>query len=142
MKKMILIGPVGCGKTTLSQAITDEKIAYKKTQSVDICHGDIIDTPGEYLEMTRMRGALMTTSADAEVVILVQSARDEKIFFSPSFGGAFAKDVIGVVTQIDVATSNEVERTKKVLEMAGANRIFAVSSFTGEGIDNLREYLS
>lgn len=49
MKKIILMGRVGCGKTTLTQALRGKKIHYHKTQYIN--HYDvIIDTPGEYAE--------------------------------------------------------------------------------------------
>ena len=46
MKKIIFMGKTGCGKTTLTQAMRGERIAYHKTQYIN--HFDcIIDTPGE-----------------------------------------------------------------------------------------------
>ena len=39
MKNIIFIGTIGCGKTTLSQAIKGEKISYKKTQAVEVVGG-------------------------------------------------------------------------------------------------------
>ena len=44
MKKIILMGRSGCGKTTLTQALKGETIQYRKTQYIN--HYDvIIDTP-------------------------------------------------------------------------------------------------
>ena len=34
MKKTMLIGRTGCGKTTLTQKLMNEEVKYKKTQSV------------------------------------------------------------------------------------------------------------
>ena len=34
MKKIMLIGRTGCGKTTLTQKLNDEEVRYKKTQAV------------------------------------------------------------------------------------------------------------
>ncbi len=53
MKKTILIGVSGCGKTTLVQRLNDEELKYKKTQMVEH-HLNFIDTPGEYLERRNM----------------------------------------------------------------------------------------
>ena len=36
MKKVIFIGNIGCGKTTLSQAILGDELEYKKTQAVEV----------------------------------------------------------------------------------------------------------
>lgn len=45
MKKIILIGRSGAGKTTLTQALKGEEIKYHKTQYVNYFEC-IIDTPG------------------------------------------------------------------------------------------------
>ena len=53
MKKLILIGRVAAGKTTLTQALLGEDIKYYKTQSIH--YGEtIIDTPGEYTELRQI----------------------------------------------------------------------------------------
>ena len=57
MKRVIFIGNIACGKTTLGQVILGEKIEYKKTQAVELLGSDILDTPGEYLELNHYRGA-------------------------------------------------------------------------------------
>ena len=62
--------------------------------------------------------------------------------FSPGYGGSFAKDVIGIVTKIDIATPLQIERAEKMLRMAGARKIFRISSYTGEGVQELAEYLA
>ena len=43
MKKTMLIGRTGCGKTTLTQKLMDEEVKYKKTQAVSY-KNKIIDT--------------------------------------------------------------------------------------------------
>ncbi|MCI8915290.1 MAG: hypothetical protein HFF26_01265 [Oscillospiraceae bacterium] len=50
------------------------------------------------------------------------------------------RPVIGIVTQIDQEKGN-IERAHHWLEMAGANPIFHVSSYTGEGIWQILNYL-
>ena len=61
MKKILLVGKSGCGKTTLTQRINGENIEYKKTQMVTHSK-DIMDSPGEYLENRSMYNALIITS--------------------------------------------------------------------------------
>lgn len=142
LKKIILIGTIGCGKTTLSQALTDDQQKYEKTQAVQIRGETILDTPGEYLERTAMRGALMITSAEAEIVALLQSATEPRAMFSPCYAGCFAKEVIGIVTKIDAASAKQIEDAEKKLQIAGAEKIFRVSSLTGEGLEELKQYLA
>lgn len=47
MKKIMLVGRSGAGKTTLTQAMKGKKITYHKTQYINN-YDVIIDTPGEY----------------------------------------------------------------------------------------------
>ena len=65
-RRIIMIGRSMAGKTTLCQYLSDQQLKYKKTQAVEIINKNMIDTPGEYLERTYMRGALMVSAADAD----------------------------------------------------------------------------
>ena len=47
MKKLIFIGNIACGKTTLCQRLNGMEMSYKKTQALEVIH-ETIDTPGEY----------------------------------------------------------------------------------------------
>ena len=66
--RVILIGRTTAGKTTLCQRISHEELNYRKTQTITVVNGRMIDTPGEYLERRSFRGALMVSSVDADVV--------------------------------------------------------------------------
>jgi len=142
MKRVIFVGTIGCGKTTLGQALLGEDIKYKKTQSVEILGNCILDTPGEYLELVKLRGALMMTAVDANTIVLLQSAIESRSMYSPAYAGAFAKDVIGVVTKTDLATEEEIERAEQILKVAGADPIFRVSSTERTGISELMDFLT
>ena len=102
MKKTMLIGRTGCGKTTLTQKLMNEEVKYKKTQSVTY-KSKIIDTPGEYVENKMFYKSLLVLSADAKLIVLVQSAIDGATLFPPKFSTMFPrKEVIGVITKIDL----------------------------------------
>ncbi|MBO5099602.1 MAG: ethanolamine utilization protein EutP, partial [Clostridia bacterium] len=73
MRKIMLTGRSECGKTTLTQALKGNKIAYQKTQSID--HGEfLIDTPGEYIQDRHLGAAVALYAYEAEVVGLLLSA--------------------------------------------------------------------
>ena len=57
MKKLILMGRVAAGKTTLTQALKGEQLHYCKTQYIDYMD-PIIDTPGEYMQVHGLGAAL------------------------------------------------------------------------------------
>lgn len=139
MKKIILNGRVGCGKTTLTQALKGEKIQYYKTQYIN--HYDvIIDTPGEYAENKELARALILYSYEADVVGLLASALEEYSLYSPNLVSMATRPVIGIVTQIDMPGARP-DWAELFLKNAGCKDIFFVSSVTGEGIKELLEYL-
>lgn len=138
MKKILLIGKTGCGKTTLTQRINGEEIKYKKTQMITI-EKDIFDTPGEYLENKFMYSALIISSYDSDVIGLVQAANDSENMFPPSFSSAFTKPVIGIITKSDL--DGNLQSAKENLINAGAERIFLLSSYEDKGVEELIEYL-
>jgi len=134
--RIILIGPVSSGKTTLSQRITNREIVDNKTQALSLIDDFIFDTPGEDFEMVHYRGAITVTSAEADIVIFVQNPIEDNSAFPPAYASLFCKPVFGVITKSDVANKTQIKRARKQLEMAGAQKVFVVSSITGEGIDD------
>lgn len=55
------MGAIGCGKTTLCQALRGEAIVYDKTQAVEF-HPEMIDTPGEFILHRQYYAALTVTA--------------------------------------------------------------------------------
>ncbi len=139
MRKLILIGRVAAGKTTLRQALMGEKPHYYKTQYIQYTDV-IIDTPGEYTELRNLSGPLALYAYEADVVGLVLSADEPYSIFNPCISSVVNKEVIGLITGIDKPRAN-VERVRRWLKLAGCRRIFAVSSYTREGIDELLDFL-
>lgn len=113
---------------------------YNKTQAIEF-HDRIIDTPGEFIQHRNYYSALLTTAVEAQLIVLMASAVEPKQTFSPLFASAFAKPCIGIITKIDLATTEEIQRTKKQLELAGAKKFFMISATTNQGIDELIDYL-
>lgn len=138
MKKILLMGKSGCGKTTLTQRINGENLEYKKTQMITHSN-DILDTPGEYLENRSMYNALIISSYDSDVIGMVLAKDDEDSMFPPGFSSAFTKPVIGIVTKAD--KEGDEKRAVESLKNAGATEIFILSSYENEGIEELIKYL-
>lgn len=141
-KIIILIGRSSAGKTTFCQYMNKEDMIYHKTQTIQIINGNIIDTPGEYLERGRMRGALTVASVDADIILLVQDATENGTMFPPAYAASFAKPSIGLVTKEDIATKEQVADAVHFLEMAGVDKVFVISSTKGTGFGELFEYLN
>ncbi len=139
MKKIILMGRSECGKTTLTQALKGDVISYQKTQYIN--HYDVvIDTPGEYAETTTLARALALYAYEADVVGLLLNATEPYSLYPPCCTACCTRPVIGIVTQIDHEKA-DVERAHNWLALAGCRPIFHVSSYTGEGIWQILDYL-
>lgn len=138
MLKVMLIGRVGCGKTTLKQRINNQNIKYEKTQTIQFDDG-VIDTPGEYLENRMYLHALLVTANDADVIVLLEDATKEDEVYSYGFKSAFTKEVIGIVTKVDEASEKQIARAHNHLKNAGASIIYNIG-FNDE--DQLKEFLT
>lgn len=139
MKKIILMGRSECGKTTLTQALNGDSIHYHKTQYINH-HNVVIDTPGEYAENNTLGRALALYSYEADVVGLLISATDSYSLFPPCVAASSTRPVIGIVTQIDEKGA-DVWQAENWLRLAGCETIFKVSSYTGEGVEQILDYL-
>ncbi len=136
MKRILLVGSVGCGKTTLLQRLRGGEFSYTKTESI-YTDGAVVDTPGEYLEMPWFKHALRLASFETELVVLLASATVAEAKFPPGFTTFFMPPSIGVVTKTDIADAAQVRTAGNHLRLAGATEIFEVSSITGDGIPAL-----
>ena len=133
----MLFGRVGAGKTTLTQALRGEEIKYYKTQYVNYLD-TVIDTPGEYAENHDLGAALCLYSYEADVVGLLIAADDEYSLFPPCITCMVNRDVIGIVTKKD---KGNPERAEKWLRLSGCKIVFMVDSLTGDGVENIINYL-
>ncbi len=137
MKKLILIGRSGVGKTTLAQALKGEETHYQKTQSVS--YGEfLIDTPGEYAENHDLGAALCLYSYEADVVALLIAADEQYSLFPPNITCMVNREVIGIVTKCDTA---DPVRAENWLRLSGCKTVFKVDSKTRKGIKQVLEHL-
>ena len=140
IKKLILIGRSEAGKTTLTQALRGEKIKYEKTQAISYSN-ILIDTPGEYIQSRQFGAALALYAYESDIVGLLASSTEPYSLFSPNITGMTTREVIGIVTKIDHPDARP-DLAESWLRLAGCEKVFRVSSVTGEGIDILLQHLS
>ncbi len=140
MKRILMVGSVACGKTTLCQRINGLDRVYRKTQSLEVIN-TTVDTPGEYLERRSMMRNLMTVAVDVDCVLFLMDPTQERFMFSPGHAFSFPVPVAGVVTKRDLVSEKEAAAAEELLRLAGADPVFRVSAETGEGIDQLMDFL-
>ena len=138
LKTILMVGRTEVGKTTLSNMLVYGSPSGLKTQSINRI-GNIIDTPGEFLENPVYYRAIMIHSYDADVVMLLQEAGSTETLFPPNFATAFNREVIGVITKIDNGKSTEEAR--KNLLAAGVEKIFVVSVYDEASVAALRAHI-
>ena len=100
---------------------------------------DILDSPGEYMENSRLYRALIVSSYDCDVIGLVHAVDEERNYFPPGFSSAFTKPAIGIITKADLP--GDIKKAEDILKNAGAEKIFIVSSYEEKGINELMKYL-
>jgi ethanolamine utilization protein EutP len=139
--KIIFMGRTGSGKTTLCQKLDALELKYKKTQSVEF-YNNAIDTPGEYMENRNYYRALIMTAVDAKLIAILGDPTVRDNYIPPAFAGTFAKEIIGIVTKINLADSQEdIKRVEMELRQAGAQKIFQVDTVEEIGVEELFRYI-
>ncbi|QMI05638.1 propanediol utilization protein PduV [Citrobacter sp. RHB25-C09] len=141
MKRMMLIGPSQCGKTSLTQCLRGESLQYQKTQAI-VWTAEAIDTPGEYLENRCLYSALLASACEANIIALVLNSNAEWSPFSPGFTVPMNRPTIGIITKSDLATPQQIARVTCWLDMSGAQRVFVTSAVDNSGLAELFAFLN
>ncbi|MGL5721124.1 MAG: EutP/PduV family microcompartment system protein [Brevinema sp.] len=142
MKKIMVVGPVGSGKSTLVNYFEHEHTDVLKTV-VPEYHNNMLDTPGEYVEHRVYYGNLQVISAECDCVALLVACDSHDIFFPPNIVQIFlGKPCIGIVSKIDLGTKEDRERCRELLHYAGVQTIFELSVKSGKGLEGLQKFIS
>ena len=136
----MFIGETDSGKSGLIRVLSGEAYAPRRAMAVEY-FGRFINTPGEFLENSRYYHALITSSADCDVLVMVQDATRPTSLFPALFAPIFNRPVVGAVTRSGEAGANP-ERARRFLESAGARRVVLTDFRTGSGLDELAAELS
>jgi ethanolamine utilization protein EutP len=139
--RAMLIGSIGAGKSTLTNALLGRPIEAVKTQSLHY-YDWIVDTPGEYVENPFFYKSIMATALEVTHVLFIQDATKRKITFPPSFASGISKLTIGVVTKAD---SEQADIEQAIFQLKNAmvqGPIVVTSSFNQQGIKEIRGLVS
>ncbi|MCO1604522.1 MULTISPECIES: EutP/PduV family microcompartment system protein [Desulfosporosinus] len=140
MGRILLIGGIGAGKTSLKQLLLNEQVSYQKTQMLDFSH-TFIDCPGEYLEIPRFYHVLIDASHRVSEIWALQDATKQRSFYPPKFSKVFRKPIIGIITKMDLPKAN-IKQATAFLNYAGIEEPFYSTSIMDEvGVAPLRKRL-
>ena len=137
MGKILLIGGIGVGKTSMKQMLMNEHVSYRKTQVLDFSQL-FVDCPGEYLEIPRFYHVLIDASHQVSEIWALQDATKQRTFYPPKFAKVFNKPIIGIITKTDLENAN-VEQAASYLKYSGISEPFYPTSIiNGKGYSPLR----
>ena len=131
MKKIMVIGAVGSGKTSLLMALRGENGATVKTQTL-MYTASTIDTPGEYAENPRMYKALLATASEACCILFIQDSSAGHSVFPPGFAGSFNRMSIGIITKTDHERSDGAKAGNYLRKLCLKGPVFEVSAYTAK----------
>lgn len=139
-KRIMVIGPTNCGKTSLVHALNDDEGPVRKTQ--DIIYGkNTIDVPGAFVENAWMYKHLITVSQNASHLLLLLNQSKCDDVYSPGFAKVFRCPVIGVISKCDLIPENEEKCLRQLKQIGATEPYYKISNLNGSGIDALKNIL-
>lgn len=139
--KILLIGGVGAGKTTLRQRLLQEALVYRKTQALDF-KGVFIDCPGEYIQIPTYYRVLIDASHRVREVWALQDASAKRSPYPPNFARVFKNIVVGIVTKQDREDANP-DLAGRYLQQAGfGDIVYTISARENVGMEPLTQRLT
>ncbi len=136
----MVIGPKGCGKTSLVNYLNDYDGPLKKTQDT-IYTNKTIDVPSAYIENVWMYKHMIAISQDAWCMILMLDQSKCTEVYSHGFAKAFRCPVVGVITKADLKPENASICRRQLNTIGVGEPYFSVNLESKEGIEELKSYL-
>jgi ethanolamine utilization protein EutP len=136
--RAMLIGSIGAGKSTLTNALLGKEVEAVKTQSL-IYYDWIVDTPGEYTENPLYYKNIMATSLEVSHVLFLQDATKKKSIFPPGFSTGINKLPIGVVTKADSNSADIDFAIKQLKRVIPKGPIVITSAINKIGLEDIRQ---
>jgi ethanolamine utilization protein EutP len=139
-KRVMVVGPTGCGKTALVNALNNYTGPLKRTQNI-IYGENTIDVPGAYIENASMYCHLIATAQTAShVLLLVDQSRVIEVY-PPGFAKPFTCPVLGVVTKTDLMPEKAQLCLRQLKRIGISEPYFWVCVSDGTGVAALKQHL-
>ncbi|MGL4677240.1 MAG: EutP/PduV family microcompartment system protein [Brevinema sp.] len=142
MKTIVLIGPQQVGKSTLANLLEGLDNSTNKTV-VPEYKGNILDTPGEYIEHRHFYGRFQVLVSEYPIVGIVIPCLFNNIYIPPNFISMFPnKKHIGIITKTDLGTEKDIKKCEEVLKDVGITEIYKISMYDQKSIDHLTKQIN
>ncbi|QSX05618.1 50S ribosome-binding GTPase [Sedimentibacter sp. zth1] len=139
-KRIMIIGPSRCGKTTLANFLNDKEAIARRT--ADIIYGkNTIDVPGAYIENSWMYKHIIAIAQDASHVLILIDQSGNREVYSPGFAKLFNCPVIGVIIKTDLMPKNRENCIKQLKRIGVSEPYFFINNINQEGIESLKRYI-
>lgn len=143
MKRVVFVGEVGAGKTTLFNALQGDFELARKTQAIEFNEQGSVDTPGEYFTHPRLWHALINTLADCDVLVYVHGANNPQCRIPAGLLDIYPHmrrlAVISKATAVDA----DVPAIRELLASRGfEDPILAINSLNPDDILTVKQFLA
>ncbi|HWI50200.1 MAG TPA: EutP/PduV family microcompartment system protein [Rummeliibacillus sp.] len=139
--KAMLIGAIGVGKSTLTNALLGKTVPAIKTQTLTY-YDWIVDTPGEYTENPLFYKNIMATALEVTHILYLQDSTSYKKYYPPAFSTGFGKLPIGVITKKDHPHADIEQALKNLTSIIVSGPIVIVSAMEADGIEHIKKLVS
>lgn len=139
--RLMIIGLCGAGKSTISDLVEGEASDHRHRED---CYyrTRCFEVPGSYIENHWMHSILITLSQNqASAMLLMIDGATGETLYSSGFARAFNESCLGVLTKCDLLGEKERADGLAKLADAGVDRALCVSTVTGEGVDELLDWV-
>ncbi|AVR05255.1 EutP/PduV family microcompartment system protein [Pluralibacter gergoviae] len=143
MKRIVFVGDVGAGKTTLFNALYGNFAPARKTQAVEFNETGCVDTPGEYFSHPRLYHALISTLADCAALIYVHAANNRECRIPAGLLTIYPLlRRIAVISKADAADADIPAARELLSSHHFAEPIFVINSLNADDVRPLKQYLA
>ncbi|ENH6105290.1 EutP/PduV family microcompartment system protein [Yersinia enterocolitica] len=143
MKKIVFVGDVGAGKTTLFNALQGDFELARKTQAIEFNDEGSIDTPGEYFSHPRLYHALINTLSDCDVLVYVHAANNPECRIPTGLLDIYPRlRRFAVISKAD-APDAEVSTVRELLSGRGFEEpMLAINSLNPDDVLKVKQFLA
>lgn len=141
MKKVILMGKKGSGKSTLRKKVENLDINFVITKSIEL-EDEFEHSYEGNLNNEYSHNILNKLESDIEIIALLYDPTQSECLITPGLANKFSAEVIGIITKIKKCESSiNIQIGRERLEIAGVSRIFEIDTKEEIGLDELFNYI-